>query len=122
MAEGFLRHFGKNQFEVFSAGTRPGRVNSIAIEVMKELGIDISHHHSKHVDEFKKQHFDLVITVCDDAKESCPAFSGAAAQIHWGFPDPPHSQKATKEVIDEFRRVRDMILFKFKGFTESELE
>src|ERR1039457_6342079 len=76
MAEGILRHFGGDRFEVFSAGTKPSIVNPIAIKVMKEIGIDISGHRSKHVDEFKGQKIDYVITVCDNAKESCPIFPG----------------------------------------------
>ena len=115
MAEGALRHYRGDRFEVFSAGTRPSVVNPIAIKVMKEIGIDISGHRSKHVDEFKGQQIDYVITVCDNAKESCPIFLGVKP-MHWPFPDPPHHQEITGAVIDEFRKVRDMIVEKFKGF------
>ena len=87
MAEGILRHFAADRFEVFSAGTKPSQVNPIAIKVMKEIGIDISCHRSKHVDEFKGQKFNYVITVCDNAKESCPIFPGVKP-MHWPFPDP----------------------------------
>ena len=123
MAEGVLRHYGSGRYEVFSAGTKPSRVNPVAIQVMKEIGIDISGHRSKHVDEFKGQTFDYVITVCDNAKESCPFFSGYTKRLHWEFPDPPHDQQITKSVIEEFRKVRDMIHEKFKiadekGFKE----
>ncbi len=115
MAEGVLRHFRGDKFEVLSAGTKPSSVNSIAIEVMKEIGIDISSHRSKHVDEFKGQKIDYVITVCDNAKESCPIFSGGKV-MHWPFPDPPHDKEITPAVLDEFRKVRDMIVMKFKEF------
>lgn len=114
MAEGVLRHYGKDKFEVFSAGTNPSQVNPTAIQVMKEIGIDISNHRSKHVDEFKGQTFDYVITVCDNAKESCPFFPGGAKRLHWEFPDPPHGQAITESVLAEFRKVRDMIREKFK--------
>lgn len=116
MAEGVLRHFGEDKFEVFSAGTKPSQVNPVAIRVMKEIGIDISAQRSKHADEFKGQKFDYVITVCDNAKESCPVFPGTKP-MHWPFPDPPHDKKINEAVIDEFRMVRDMILEKFRDFT-----
>ncbi|MBI5415877.1 MAG: arsenate reductase ArsC [Candidatus Omnitrophica bacterium] len=116
MAEGMLRHFGGDRLEVFSAGTKPSQVNPVAIRVMKEIGIDISGHRSKHVDEFKGHEFDYVITVCNNAKESCPVFPGAKS-IHWPFPDPPHNREIDDRVINEFRQVRDMICEKFKNFT-----
>lgn len=120
MAEGALRHYRGQEFEVFSAGTKPSTVNPIAIKVMKEIGIDISGHRSKHVDEFKGQEMDYVITVCDDAKESCPIFPGAAKVMHWPFPDPPHGQVENEIVLGEFRKARDMIVAKFKDFKASE--
>src|SRR3990167_5111813 len=107
MAEGALRHFCGERFEVFSAGTKPSQVDPIAIRVMKEIGIDISGHRSKDVDEFKGQKFDYVITVCDNAKESCPIFPGVKS-LHWPFSDPPHGQEENEAVLVEFRRVRDM--------------
>jgi len=115
MAEGALRHYGSSRYEVFSGGTKPSSVNPIAIQVMKEVGIDISNHRSKHADEFKGQLFDYVITVCDNAKESCPFFLGKTQRLHWEFPDPPHDKEITESVIDEFRKVRDMIHEKFKN-------
>lgn len=119
MAEGILRHFGKDRFEVASAGTKPSSVNPTAIEVMKEIGIDISGHRSKHLDELRGQFFDLVITVCDHARDVCPVFPGGVKQLHWGFPDPPHGKEVNEQVIAEFRRVRDLILRKFKRFAQS---
>ncbi len=114
MAEGILRHYGGDKFEVFSAGTKPSKVNETAIKVMKEIGIDISGHRSKHVDEFTGQKIDYVISVCDNAKESCPIFPGGTTRLHWPFPDPPHDKEITEEVLSEFRKVRDLILDKFK--------
>ena len=122
MAEGILRHYGNDRFEVFSAGTIPSQANPVAIRVMKEIGIDISGHRSKHVDEFKGQSFDYVITVCDNAKESCPFFPGNTKRLHWEFPDPPHDKEITEGVIEEFRKVRDMIHQKFKGAVEKGFE
>ena len=114
MAEGILRHYGGSRFEVFSAGTKPSSVNPIAIQVVKEIGIDISGHRSKHVDEFKGQTFDYVVTVCNNAKESCPFFPGNTKRLHWEFPDPPHGQEVTPEVLDRFREVRNLICERFK--------
>lgn len=119
MAEGILNHFGSAHFEVFSAGTKPSKVNSTAIKVMREIGIDISGHRSKHVDEFLDQKIDYVISVCDNAKETCPIFPGATTRLHWPFPDPPHEKEITEEVLNEFRRVRDLILKRFKGAAEA---
>src|SRR3989338_8050610 len=82
MAEGILRHYGKEHLDVYSAGTKPSQVNPIEIQVMKEIGIDISKHRSKHVDELKNILFDTVITVCDNAKESCPIFPGKTTKLH----------------------------------------
>jgi len=122
MAEGVLRHYGGSRYEVFSAGTKPSSVNPIAIQVMKEIGIDILEHRSKHVDEFKGQSFDYVITVCDNAKEACPFFPGNTKRLHWEFPDPPHGAVVTESVIEEFRKVRDMIHEKFRIAAEKGFE
>ena len=115
MAEGVLRHFRGHDLEVFSAGTKPSHVNPIAIKVMKEISIDISGQRSKSVNEFKGQKFDYVITVCDNAKESCPVFPGGTKVMHWPFPDPPHDQGDGEDVVAEFRRVRDMIYERLKA-------
>jgi arsenate reductase len=110
MAEGLLRFDGGDKFEVFSAGVNPGSVRPEAIRVMNEIGIDISGHRSKSVDEFAAQRFDYVITVCDNAKESCPHFPGDAIRIHRDFEDPPPpSIGSDEERIAVFRRVRDEI-------------
>jgi arsenate reductase len=107
MAEGLLRNDAGDRFDVESAGTRPGIVRPEAIAVMRELGIDISGHRSKHVDEFEGQHFDCVITVCDNAKESCPVFFGTAKRLHHSFEDPAAVMGSEEERLAVFRRVRD---------------
>jgi len=119
MAEGVLRHYGSDKFEVFSAGTQPSKVNETAIRVMKEIGIDISKQASKDVKGFLGQHFHYVITVCDKADKACPIFPGPAVRLHWYFPDPPHQEEVTEEVLGEFRKIRDAIHEKFKRMAES---
>jgi arsenate reductase len=116
MAEGLLRHDAGDRFEVQSAGTRPGQVRPEAIAVMKELGIDISGHRSKHVQEFADQSFDYVLTVCDNAKETCPVFPGHSHRIHKGFEDPAAIQGTEVERLAVFRRVRDEIREYLKTF------
>jgi arsenate reductase len=114
MAEGLLRHDVGDEFEVSSAGTRPGQVRPEAIAVMHELGIDISSHRSKHVDEFQDQHFDYVLTVCDNAKESCPYFPGTIS-IHHSFDDPAGFEGSEQDRLATYRRVRDEIRGYFRG-------
>lgn len=107
MAEGLLRHDAGDRFEIESAGTKPSIVRPEAIAAMRELGIDISRHRSKHLDEFQGRQFDYVITVCDNAKESCPVFFGAAKRLHHSFEDPAAFQGSDQERSARFRRVRD---------------
>jgi arsenate reductase (thioredoxin) len=107
MAEGLLRHDAGDCFDVFSAGTQPSRVRPEAISVMCELGIDISGHRSKGVDEFTGQSFDYILTVCDNAKETCPIFPGHAVHIHHNFDDPAAVQGTDEERLAAFRRVRN---------------
>ncbi len=107
MAEGLLRHDAGDRFEVESAGTKPSHVRPEAIAAMKELGIDISGHRSKSVDEFIGQQFDYVLTVCDNAKESCPIFPGKTVTVHHNFEDPAALQGSEVERLAAFRRVRD---------------
>ena len=109
MAEGLLRHDAGDRFEVSSAGTKPGHVRPEAIAVMRELGIDISGHRSKHVDEFAGQSFDCVLTVCDNAKEVCPIFPAATKMIHHSFADPAALEGTEEERLALFRSVRDEI-------------
>ena len=109
MAEGLLRHAAGQRFDVFSAGTKPSHVREEAVAVMRELGIDISSYRSKSVDEFAGQSFDYVLTVCDNAKESCPIFPGNTATIHHAFEDPAAFQGSDQDLLALFRRVRDQI-------------
>jgi arsenate reductase len=109
MAEGLLRHDAGDRFEVFSAGTQPSPVRREAIAAMGGLGIDISGHRSKSVDEFIGQHFDYVLTVCDNAKESCPTFPGKTVTVHHNFEDPAALQGSEEERLAAFRRIRDEI-------------
>lgn len=116
MAEGILRHDFGDRFEAFSAGTKPSHVRAETIKVMSELGIDLSGHRSKHVNEFLGQEFDFVITVCDNAKESCPVFPGKIRRIHWSFEDPAAVQGSEEERVAAFRRIRDQIRNYFAEF------
>jgi arsenate reductase len=116
MAEGLLRSLGGDRFEVFSAGTKPSIVRPEAIVVMAELGIDLSGQRSKHVREFEGQAFDYVITVCDDANESCPVFPGKTQRIHWSFSDPAAIEGSDTERLAAFRRVRDALAGVFRDF------
>ena len=118
MAEGLLRHDAGNVYEVSSAGTKPSNVRPEAIAVMGEIGIDISGHRSKSVDEFAGQAFDYVITVCDNAKESCPIFPATTKRIHWSLEDPAAVQGSEEERLAEFRRIRDQIRSLLRQFAQ----
>jgi len=120
MAEGFLKSFD-SELEVYSAGTKPAeRVNPKAIQVMQEMGIDISKNYPKDVEKFVNESFDYVITVCDNAKETCPVFTGKVGQqLHIGFEDPAEATGTEEEVLAVFRRVRDEIKEKFWEFYQS---
>ena len=109
MAEGLLRALAGDRIEVASAGVSPSHVRPEAIEVMRELGIDISQHRSKSVDEFSGEQFDYVITVCDNAREQCPIFPGSTKLIHWSFDDPAAATGDEAARLKVFRRVRDEI-------------
>jgi arsenate reductase len=119
MAEGLLRHDAGDRFEVFSAGTKPSHVLPEAIAVMRELGIDISGHRSKGVDEFAEQSFDYVLTVCDNVRESCPVFLGAANKLHHNFEDPAALNRSEEERLALFRRVRDELRVYLADFARS---
>jgi len=117
MAEGILQNAVGDLFEVYSAGSKPaGYVHPKAIEVLKEIGIDISSHTSKHLDQFLNAGIDTVITVCDNANESCPIFPGKVNRYHWGFEDPPHAQRNGEGELDAFRRIRDEIRKVFEAY------
>jgi len=109
MAEGLLRQMGGDRFEVASAGVSPTRVRPEAIAVMREIGIDISNHYSKSVEQFSGQEFDYVITVCDNANEQCPVFPGRTQRLHWSFDDPAAAEGDEDARLAVFRRVRDEI-------------
>ena len=120
MAEGILRTLAGNQFESFSAGAKPsGKVHPLAIAAMKEVDIDISQNTSKHVDQFAGQSFAVVITVCDNAREACPNFPGAAQQLHWSFDDPADATGTDEQKMRVFRRVRDEIRHRLRRFVEA---
>ncbi len=112
MAEGWTRTLFGEWIEVYSAGIEPHGVDLMAARVMAEVGVDLSHHRSKSVDEFRGQSFDLVVTVCDHAHEQCPVFPGAKRAVHRGFDDPPRlarSARTEQQVLSPYRRVRDEI-------------
>lgn len=120
MAEGLLRRLGGDAYEVHSAGSHPnGYVSPLAIEAMREIGVDISAHRSKSVSEFVGQHFDAVITVCDSAAEECPVFPGAPQRIHWSIWDPGAAAGSGEEKLEAFRRVRDELGSRLRGFLAS---
>lgn len=109
MAEGILRSLYGDKYEVFSAGSVPGRLNPNAIEVMKEIGIDISSHYSKNIMDFFEEDFDYVVTVCSGSGENCPFFPGGKKQIHKDFEDPSSFSGSQEEVRKKFREIRDQI-------------
>ena len=123
MAEGFLKALDSD-LEVHSAGTNPAsQVHPKAVQVMKEIGIDISGGFPKNVDRFLDQSFDYVITVCDHAKETCPVFMGdVKEQLHFGFDDPAEATGTEEEVLSEFRRVRDEIRNRFQQFYQQKIK
>ncbi len=109
MAEGFFRNYGGDKIYVKSAGLEPKGVNPIAIKVMKEVGIDISGHKSKHLNQYLNEDFDYVITVCDNAAKNCPVWPKKTTRQHWSFPDPALEIGFEEDVIKVFRKVRDDI-------------
>jgi arsenate reductase len=109
MAEGLINHDLTGKVQAFSAGTEPSFVHPLAIAAMKEVGIDISRHRSKSIDEFVEEKFDFVITLCDHAAESCPIFFGGVQRIHMGFPNPAAVSGSQEERLGAFRKVRDQI-------------
>jgi len=118
MAEGLLRNEAGDRFQVHSAGIEPSRVRPEAIEVMREIGIDISGQRSKSIDEFVEQEFDHVITVCDNAKQSCPVFPGGAQYLHWSIDDPAIAQGSDAERKIAFRRIRDVLAARIHSFAK----
>lgn len=121
IAEGYLSHFAGDKAEVYSAGIETHGVNPKAIAVMKEDGIDISHHTSTNINEYRNIDFDYVITVCDNAKERCPFFPSNAKKFHQNFPDPAKAEGTDEQIINEFRKVRDMIKLYSKEFVHKNI-
>lgn len=121
MAEGYLRYFAKDKARVYSAGIETHGVNPKAIAAMKEDGIDISHHTSNNINEYRNIDFDFVITVCDNAKENCPYFPGTAQKFHYNFPDPAKAKGNEEEIIQQFRNVRGEIKNYSEEFVKNNL-
>lgn len=122
IAEGYLRYFAGNTATIYSAGIETHGVNPKAIQVMAEDGIDISQHTSNNVDEYVAIPFDYVITVCDNANEACPFFPGNVVRFHQNFPDPAKATGDAEQVMNEFRRVRDLIKIYAEDFIRRELK
>lgn len=116
MAEGLLRWLAGHRFEVASAGTRPSLVRPEAIRAMADLGVDISTHRSKSVDEFAGSRFDYVITVCDNARDTCPVFPAGVGRIHWSFADPAAVEGDEATRLDAFVRIRDQIRVRLEAW------
>ena len=117
MAEGILRNAAGDVFEVHSAGSNPsGYVHAKAIDILKEIGIDISRHSSKHMNEFLNREIHTVITVCSNADQACPMFPGQVDRYHWGFEDPALAEGSDQEILEVFRRVRDQIKLVFEAY------
>jgi|SRR5687767_4166498 arsenate reductase (thioredoxin) len=120
MAEGLLRRLANDHFEVASAGTNPQGLNPGAVDAMREIGIDIAHQQSRHVDHFAGKQFDYVITVCDRAKKSCPIFPATVSVLHWSFDDPAAAQGSREDRMAVFRRVRDEISNRVQAFVQKD--
>lgn len=119
MAEGLLRHLAGDKFEVFSAGTHPSIVHPISIRIMEELGIDISYHSSDHLADYINKSIDIVITVCDYAKELCPTFPGKVERIHWSIPDPFMGWSLEGQDLKPYQICRDSIKNRIDEFLKS---
>lgn len=122
MAEGWIRHFGGDRLEVYSAGIETHGVNPRAVQTMKEAGIDISKHTSNHIDEYREIPFDFMITVCDHANENCPYFPSNAKRFHHNFFDPSKVKGTETEIMAAFAKTRDEIRDYCKDFVERNLE
>jgi arsenate reductase len=121
IAEGYLRKFAGDKAEVYSAGVETHGVNPRAIQIMKEDGIDISHHTSNNINEYRDIDFDFVITVCDNAKERCPFFTSNAKKFHYNFPDPAKATDTEEQIMQKFREVRNLIKDYSKDFVANNL-
>ncbi|MDI9259376.1 arsenate reductase (thioredoxin) [Alicyclobacillus sendaiensis] len=121
MAEGWARHLGGERIEVQSAGIEAHGLNPRAVQVMQEVGIDISHHRSKLIDPDFLEQADYVITLCGDANDRCPVTPPHVKRLHWGFPDPAKATGSEDDVLNQFRQVRDAIGAQIRAFLEEEL-
>jgi arsenate reductase len=122
IAEGYLRYFAGDAAKIYSAGIETHGVNPRAIEIMKRDGIDISGHTSNNVNEYLDINFDFVITVCDNAKESCPYFPTKAVKLHYNFPDPAKATGTNEHIMEQFRGVREMIRKYAQNFVNENLK
>jgi arsenate reductase len=122
MAEGWFRHLGGPRWEAHSAGTHPSLVRPEAVAVMQEVGIDLSAHWSKSVDEFRGREFDFVVTVCDNANAACPVFPGQTRRLHWPFEDPAAVDGDWSVRLAAFRTVRDQIRARIEAFMQEGTE
>ncbi len=120
MAEGLLRHLAGDRFEVHSAGTQPKGLAEQTVEVMREIGVDISGQRSKHVEEYAGQPFDYVITVCDSARQSCPVFPGGGERIHWDVEDPLYAELRGESTVQALRYARDDLRSRIEGLLRTE--
>lgn len=119
MAEGILRHIASDLFTIYSAGSAPsGYVHPLSVRACAEIGIDLSEHHSKHMDTFLEQDIHTVITVCGNADQACPTFPGQVNRYHWGFDDPAHADGSEEEIYATFQRVRDEILITLQAYVQ----
>ena|SRR4030042_925238 len=119
MAEGLMNHLSHEEWKVQSAGIFPSYVHPLAIRVMEEIGIDISQQTSKSMNQFLNEVFDYIITLCDEAAQSCPTFPGQGKRLHWSFQDPAAAIGTIEERLAVFRRVRDEIRTKIEEFLEN---
>ena len=124
MAEGLMKHYGMEKYNVFSAGSNPtGKVHPISLEILKSKGINTEGFYSKSWDKLKKNNIDIVITVCDNAAgESCPVFLGKAIKAHWGVPDPAQFVGTKQEIEQEFKRICEILERKIKALIEIDIE
>ncbi len=121
MAEGLLRYMAGDRFEVFSAGSHPSHLHPASIIVMAELGIDISNHSADSIDEYLDKDIDIVISVCDNARQVCPVFSGDVQQIHWSIDDPFHGWGAEPSDLIPYREIREILKDRLESFINQEL-
>ncbi len=119
IAHGLLENIEGNRFNVFSAGSHPSRVHPMSIKIMEEIGIDISHHSSDHIEDFLHKGIDIVITVCDNANKICPVFPGNVKRLHWSIDDPFKGWDYDESHIDSFREIRQEINDKILDFLKS---